>query len=36
MRPVFGVHGEVPQRQVAELAEVPSVVVQTGAARQMQ
>ena len=36
MRPVFGVHGEVPQRQVAGLAEVPSVVVQTGPAMQMQ
>jgi hypothetical protein len=36
MRPVPFVQGEVPQRQVAGLAEVPSMVVQTGAAMQMQ
>ncbi len=36
MRPVFGVQEEVPQKQGCGLAEVPSVVVQARAERQMQ
>ena len=36
MRPVVMVQEEVPQMQGVGLAEVPSVVVQTGAARQTQ
>ena len=36
MRPVGTVQEEVPQKQGEGLAAVPSVVVQTGAARQMQ
>ena len=36
MSPVDGIHPIVPQRQGAEFAEVPSVIVQAAADMQMQ
>ena len=36
MSPVDGIHPIVPQRQGAEFAAVPSVIVQSGADVQMQ